>query len=200
MAALTGAQETKAVNYWKAYLADVERCQFPKYDTESSEGEGRSLFLDVEIQCLQQLQQKASGDPAFVPTMMRAAWAIILHCFTGLEDVCFEYGEVERSGRQWSEVTASSLALANLTRTKFDGEVTLDSIVKQARADYLDGLAYGANAKRNSEVETLHLSKKQLYNTAILMWKDLDLKLVKDERGVLGQSVPCENASKVRSL
>ena len=200
MAIFTGAQETKAVNYWKAYLADVERCQFPRYDNDSGEEQEGSLFLDVEIRCLQELQHRASGNPAIVPTLLRAAWSIILHCFTGLEDVCFEYGEFEQSTQEWSEVSTSCLGFANLTRMKFNGDLTLRDIVERARIDYLDGLAYGPARAKNTEVKTLHQSKKQLYNTAILMWKDLDVESVKDGRGVLAQTRPFENASEVRTL
>ena len=200
MAILTGAQETKAVNYWKAYLADVERCQFPRYDNDSGEEQDGSLFLDVEIQCVQELQRRASGNPAIIPTLLRAAWSIILHCFTGLEDVCFEYGEGERSTKEWSEVSTSSLGLANLTRMKFNGDLALRDIVERARVDYLDGLAYGPARTNNTEVEVLHQSKKQLYNTAILMWRDLDMKSVKSGRGVLPQTMSFENASEVCTL
>ena len=197
MAINTGAQETKAVNYWKAYLGVAERCQFPKYDDEAREEGQKSLFLDVEIGCLQELLQRASGDPSFIPAMLRAAWSIVLHCFTGLDHVCFGSGGAGSRAQKWADAAAECLSDAKLASMKMDGGLTLCAIVQKARLDYLDGLAYGAVAANNAEVQSLQASKKNLYNTAIFVWEGFELQSIKNGEGILPYGNSLKSTSKV---
>ncbi|KAI4155607.1 MAG: hypothetical protein LQ340_000880 [Diploschistes diacapsis] len=197
MAGLTGAQVAKATNYWNAYLNDVERCHFPKYDSEVRDGEEKSLFLDVDVQCLEELQQRAAKDPAFLPSMLRAAWSILLHCYTGLDEVCFGYGEVAGDSQIPLGVAISALADAKLTRHKLDGELALKVVVEHAKKDYQDGETYGRAAIDNALVKSLHASKKNLCNTAMLMWKASGTRSLGTGTGVLSQSTTVGDVSGV---
>ena len=174
------------MSYWKAYLNELEHCHFPKYDSGTKEGEAGSLFLDVETRCLSELQLKAAEDPSVLPALLRAAWSVVLHCFTGLEDVCFKSGEVAGGDQGRLADTATALMNAKIAKFRLDGGKRLSTILEQAKADYLDGAAYGA-VRMDAEVETLFASKNAMCDTAILEWENLDTRLLKKRRGVFDQ-------------
>ena len=171
MASKSGSWETKAVNYWKTYLAGAERCQFPKYDGEVKDNEAKSFVHEVDIQCLRKLQQMAFDDPVSFPVVLRAAWSIVLHCFTGLDDICFRYGENAEAALGQSGKIGDSLSELTLVRIKLDEKITLRAILERVHRDYLEGLQYNFGANHAAITDSLQLSRQQMCNTAMLMWK-----------------------------
>lgn len=72
--------------------AEIEPCRFPRFDSEE-EGLNRLLSISVEAEQLQQLQKLYAKDQDVVRSLLRLAWALVLGCYTGLEDVCFGFLE-----------------------------------------------------------------------------------------------------------
>ena len=82
--------EHATLEYWKRYLADLNPCHFPILNDDyrgMSELHEVSTVFDSATQ-LQDFCRKYSFTPSSV---MQAAWAIVLRCYTGQSDVCFGY-------------------------------------------------------------------------------------------------------------
>ena len=155
-------QEAKALNYFRAYLADVERCHFPKYDGDAQEGQKPS-FCNVDMQSADQLRELSSkSDPTLLPGLFRAAWSIVLHCFYGLEDVLFEYAEIS--------AMPSPRVLGDLVRMKLQGDQSVAAILERSSADYGESMNYGGILD-GAETKALHNAKKNFCNT-VLIWEN----------------------------
>ncbi|KAL4976782.1 hypothetical protein BDW66DRAFT_150741 [Aspergillus desertorum] len=77
------------VDYWKVRLADIEPCLFPELSPRKEQGrlstESLRLSNAWEI-------QNASKALSITPNiLLQTVWALVLRCYTGLEDVCFGY-------------------------------------------------------------------------------------------------------------
>ena len=82
--------EHATLEYWKRYLANLNPCHFPILNDDYrrvSELHEISTVFDSASQ-LQEFCRKYSFTPSSV---MQAAWAIVLRCYTGESDVCFGY-------------------------------------------------------------------------------------------------------------
>ena len=104
-------------------------CQFPATGRHTTD-QKRPLSARVELQhldLLQRLLEGGNGNQSFSATI-RAAWALTLRCYTGLNDVCFGFEEV---GTSSDVVSAADL----VTVLRMDENMSLDALVEQARDD-----------------------------------------------------------------
>ncbi|KAL4914140.1 hypothetical protein BDW62DRAFT_148110 [Aspergillus aurantiobrunneus] len=83
------------VNYWKEYLADIEPCLFPGLSSkkEQSRLSTQSLKL-LNASKIQSACKAISITPNF---LLQIVWALVLRCYTGLEEVCFGYISAKKS-------------------------------------------------------------------------------------------------------
>lgn len=83
-----GTISNNLLAFWKEYLADVEPCNFPaiSYDTTQSERSTRTLNKQTH-----KLHAFSKMSGVSVETLLQIAWAIVLRCYTGCDDVCFGF-------------------------------------------------------------------------------------------------------------
>ncbi|RDW76398.1 nonribosomal peptide synthase Pes1 [Aspergillus mulundensis] len=77
------------VDYWKEHLADIEPCLFPELTPKREQGK----FCTMSLQLSNASEiQRVCNDLAITPNLfLQTVWALVLRCYTGLEDVCFGY-------------------------------------------------------------------------------------------------------------
>ena len=68
--------------------AVIEPCRFPRFEKGESSPE-RFLSVPVSLSQKQKIHNVFGQDG--LPSAARTAWALVLGCYTGLEDVCFGY-------------------------------------------------------------------------------------------------------------
>ena len=108
--------------------AIIEPCRFPRFD-KGEDGPGRLLSIRVELDKRQKLQNVFGQDR--LPSVLRTAWALVLGCYTGLEDVCFGYQDLRSHslndcGASNHEEVSSSLVTAHL---KLVGTSSLEELI-----------------------------------------------------------------------
>ena len=70
-----------------AFAAGIEPCHFPRLDGDVS-GKKRVWSVNVAVTKSQELHELGATEASAV---LRAAWGLVLGCYTGLENVCFGY-------------------------------------------------------------------------------------------------------------
>lgn len=80
------------LDYWTDRFRDREQCIFP---TLNDNVEGPNERHDVEVIKLDliSLNKFCQEHDLKLVTIFQAAWALVLRCYTGLDDVCFGYSE-----------------------------------------------------------------------------------------------------------
>ena len=92
--------------------AVIEPCRFPRFDKGESVPE-RFLSIPVELSQRQKIQNVFGQDG--LPSAVRTAWALVLGCYTGLEDVCFGYQDLCLRSPKKSAVNAEEESLGLVT-------------------------------------------------------------------------------------
>jgi hypothetical protein len=159
-------------SYWTTYLAESEPCQFPRLGAAVS-GPKRHMSIRVPLEQQQKLQQLASSasssslspsslNQAALPSLLRTAWGLLLRCYTGQDDVCFGYQELE--------TTVSSSSLSNsqssspcmpVARFVLDESMSLAKILDQSKNDYVSALPHWDLSPPQSH--------RQLFDTAVVL-------------------------------
>jgi hypothetical protein len=162
---INGEVETSA--YMAKYLAGAEPCQFPRYEGDVF-GEKRLLSVTIELTHKQELEGLLKEGPQVLPAIMRTAWALVLRCYTGVEDVCFGYQEITK------QVSASETPLeapkmpigARIARVKLDMGDSLTELLGKVGDDYTRVRTLQCRAKADALGDMVE-SERRLFNTAI---------------------------------
>lgn len=82
----------RALDYWIEYLDAVQPCHFPALNDSNENPAGTSELIEVPVSTgLTRLRQFCQDSRITVVTTLQAAWAQLLHIYTGDPDVCFGY-------------------------------------------------------------------------------------------------------------
>ena len=166
MGSITKKEQENASGYWDLYLAGMEPCKFPRFETEPFD-QRRPLSVDVTLKHKQELQYLLQQDPIMIHCAVSTAWGLVLRCYTGLEDVCFGYQEAAE---------ADSLMGISTTRIVFDENESLADLIEKSRADYYRGLKHQQRVRADAS-EPSEVMKNQLFNTVVLVQKDLNVQI-----------------------
>ncbi|KIA75536.1 hypothetical protein HK57_00693 [Aspergillus ustus] len=85
------------IDYWKAYMSEIEPCLFPPLfdDSDNSEKTSFARLLIDDVEDLQETCQTHNVSPSAV---LQLTWGVVLRCFTGLVDICYGFAESEQTG------------------------------------------------------------------------------------------------------
>lgn len=86
---LHGTDSSACEGYWRKQLADVETIAFPQLPSGHQPQADSSVFHTAQF-------EKRNGSGITTSSMLRAAWALLVSCYSGGEDVVFG---VTQSGR-----------------------------------------------------------------------------------------------------
>ncbi|KAL4997132.1 hypothetical protein BDV10DRAFT_186497 [Aspergillus recurvatus] len=78
-----------AVEFWKVYLADIEPCLFP--DLSPKKKQGRFSTESLRVSNALKIQNACETLSITPNILLQTVWALVLRCYTGLEDVSFGY-------------------------------------------------------------------------------------------------------------
>ena len=148
-------------------LTGVAPCLFPRLEPEVNDP-GRLQSVEVELESSQRLQD-ASLEHSELSAQLRTAWALVLRCYTGMEEVCFGYKESsEQNGTD----------ACSIFRLAIDESSSLAGLVRRARDDM------AVKFDDHLRTSTSASPGRQLYDTYILLNKAGDLNdqsLLQDE-------------------
>ncbi|KAF2842939.1 nonribosomal peptide synthase [Patellaria atrata CBS 101060] len=136
-----------AQSYWKDVLASMEPCNFPPLDG-TTEGPTRSMSLKVDLSCAAKLEELAAKDEHELANALLSGWALAIRCYTGLENVCFEYQEI---GEDATNVSA--------LRLRLEQTMTLSALTDCAARARNDGNAHAVESASR-------MPRMDAYNTA----------------------------------
>ncbi|KAL3261959.1 hypothetical protein ABHI18_003269 [Aspergillus niger] len=121
-------------------MAQPVSCCLPKFGT-STHGPRRPASLRIRTSPSQTLQLLAAWDQSELDSLLKATWALLLHRYTGLEDICFGYQPIGVDAGPRDTVTSSdthnNIPLTfNLTITEDDSvHAILRNTKKQNEAE-----------------------------------------------------------------
>ena len=154
------------IEYWKTYLANVEPCHFPVLDDGNAVAK-QLRYVRVNFEELTDLQKLCDEQGVTISNAIYAAWALTLHCYTGLDEVCFGYLTSARDSPIEGIQDVVGPVINMLTcRANMSATTNLKKIMAQVQLDYLDSLAY-RHIPLAEVQHALHLSSTALFNTAM---------------------------------
>ncbi|KAK3368413.1 non-ribosomal peptide synthetase [Podospora didyma] len=86
---------TDMISDWAAYLTGATPCRFPRFSRPVDEATRRPIMsarVDIEMaDTAKLLSLSTTTDPDGLIVVLQAAWALLLHCYTGQDDVSFGF-------------------------------------------------------------------------------------------------------------
>ena len=165
IAHMQGISRDEDVNYWKAYLADVEPCRFPTLNDGSKDT--RDLrSLDQKLTHASELQPFCTRNGVTLSNVLQLAWALVLQSYTGSNDVCFGYLTAGRDLPVPGIQDAIGVFINMLTcRVNVNESLQLSHVLKQIQTDFIGGMTHQHISLADVQHE-LQLSGVSLFNTA----------------------------------
>ena len=155
---------------WQKCLAEAEPCHFPRYGG-GVDGEKRALAVDVKLTELSRLRELATGETGDLESVLHTAWALVLHCYTGLDDVCFGYCEIRRDApSDGSSKTQDGFFSMPIMRLSFEESAQLAELVGLAKEAYSHGIQCQQPTQADGSI-TEYPPEQRLFNTTISLEK-----------------------------
>jgi hypothetical protein len=85
---------TTGINDWETYLKGLTPCRFPRFGRVSDDNQAPSRqtsSVRVDVEQAEKLWELSTTDPDHLAAVVRTAWALLLRCYTGQDDVNFEF-------------------------------------------------------------------------------------------------------------
>jgi hypothetical protein len=84
-----------AINDWETYLRGLTPCRFPKFSRSAHDAaeppQHQTSSTRVNVEQAEKLLALSTTDPDGLGAALRTAWALLLRCYTGQDDVNFEF-------------------------------------------------------------------------------------------------------------
>jgi len=153
------------LNYWKAYLADIEPCHFPSLTHDQADfKELHSLDLDLTLGS--EIQTFCTKNGLTLSNALQLVWALVLRCYTGSDEVCFGYlasgRDVPVPGIQDAVGVFINMLICRMNLTQ---SLQISQALKQVQTDYVNSMTHQHCSLADVQHE-LHLSGISLFNTA----------------------------------
>lgn len=182
-----------AAKYWREHLAGLAPCQFPRLDGKSQQRTKRPMTVRVNLQESQKVQGLVGSEEPTLQATLRAAWALLLRCYTDSEDVCFGYQE---TGSGAVEQAGAALSDMSVARIKIQNDMTLKEFMDTVKGEYIQGLEY-LNCEPLGSASVMGTADYQLFNTALVLRTAANVGTANPRSGPLNLTLPDEvNSSK----
>jgi len=153
------------LNYWKAYLADIEPCHFPSLNNDGTEFK-ELQELDLNLTQGSELQAFCTKNGLTLSNVLQLVWALVLRSYTGSDEVCFGYlasgRDVPVPGIQDAVGVFINMLICRMNLTQ---NIQLSQALKQVQTDYVNSMSHQHCSLADVQHE-LHLSGTSLFNTA----------------------------------
>ena len=138
--------------HWAYHLAGLAPCHFPRL-ASVGQAQKRPMTIKVNLEQSPQLQKLAASGGNALPGTLRAAWGLLLRCYTDSEDVCFGYQETGPMGGS----VGTGIPIARLSLGE---DTSLGELVDMAKGEYAKSLPHHGNAPAGT-------AERQLFNTVL---------------------------------
>ncbi|KAG8414564.1 Nonribosomal peptide synthetase [Metarhizium acridum] len=160
---LTSVPRQQIADYWGEYLSDVNPTLFPILN-DSSEGKLHFVTRYIDAQLIRAFC-KTYGFT--LSNVIQVAWALVLRCYTGTDDVCFGYLTSGRDIPLYGIENAVGLFINMLVcRLQLDSNRQMLSILQRNESDFIRSLDH----QQCSLAEIQHdlgLNREPLFNSII---------------------------------
>ncbi|EFQ25776.1 amino acid adenylation domain-containing protein [Colletotrichum graminicola M1.001] len=141
------ANEDAALDYWMEYLDGAEPCCFPAMNDNSAGDDGSSQVIEimpaVHDKTLELIQAFCRSANTTVFGALQAVWALVLHAYTGDDDVCFGYLS---SGRDLPIADASDIVGPMMSllvcRVRDVADRTIGDLIDAVRSDFINAMPH----------------------------------------------------------
>lgn len=162
---------SKSLQYWTKYLDGVQPTIVPLYPAEGSPKQIRSVpvpFTDASA-----LSRFSENHGLTLANVLQTAWALVLHTYTGAEDVCFGY---IAAGRDVPVVGIEHAvgAFINMLvcRVRLAQQDTVLDTVASMQNEYFDALPHQHTSLAQIQ-HNLDLSGMPLFNSIVSVQRDV---------------------------
>ncbi|KIA75709.1 nonribosomal peptide synthase [Aspergillus ustus] len=142
-------------------MAQYTRCCLPSFGA-TPDSPKRPVSVKAKTTPAQRAKLLSAFEQGSLDPLLQTAWGLLLHRYTGLEDICFGYqrfGVDEPLGSHWSETTQLSTC-----RLSIDEKESIEAILKKFEDE--DDSENGVNLKEGRETENNGYS---LFNTIVML-------------------------------
>lgn len=83
-----------AINHWETYLKGMTPCRFPRFRRPGREPTALARQVSstrVNVEQADRLLELSTTDPEGLGAVLRTAWALLLRCYTGQDDISFAF-------------------------------------------------------------------------------------------------------------
>lgn len=144
-------------------MAQSVSCYLPKFGN-AFQGPKRHVAIRAKGSPAQNSELLSLWRRGQLSSTLQATWALVLHCYTSSEDVCFGYQHVEVDGSHKSSVQAEECAHNSTVRLSIHKGDSLGAIVSRAKANCSPGntseVCGGANGVSDGD---------RLFNTTLML-------------------------------
>ncbi|KAL1959110.1 hypothetical protein VTO42DRAFT_2897 [Malbranchea cinnamomea] len=147
-----------AAKHWESPLAGLAPCHFPRLGP-NDQPQKRPMTVKVNLEQSPELQKLSAAGDQTLPATLRAAWALLLRCYTDSEDVCFGYQETGPIGGS-GEKPGSGLSGIPVARLAFGDDTALAQLVEMTKGEYAKSLPHHASVPAGA-------AGRQLFNTIL---------------------------------
>ncbi|EAW16453.1 putative nonribosomal peptide synthase [Aspergillus fischeri NRRL 181] len=161
----------RSITYWTQYLDGVNPSLLPSLDYRRQVGEQQApelKSLSLEVEAAPRLQQVCSKHGITISNLFQLAWGLTLHCYTGLDDICFGYLAAGRD-IPLEELDDAVGPYVNMLicRIQLAGSETLSQLLQKNLTDFIDSSS-SQHTPLGRILQSLSLSGP-LFNTIISM-------------------------------
>lgn len=171
IAYLQSIPREEGLNYWKAYLADVEPCLFPVLVDGAVEAQRILGSYVLNLERVSELQAFSTNSGVTLSNVLQLVWALVVRCYTGSDEVCFGY---LTSGRDMpvEGIEDAVGAFINMLICRINLEDTLEvgEAMDKVQMDFVSSMAHQSCSLAEVQHE-LNLSGTSLFNTAFTYQK-----------------------------
>ncbi|KAK1759075.1 non-ribosomal peptide synthetase [Echria macrotheca] len=174
IASLQQRDKESDIAFWSNYLDGMEPCHFPVLNdgVHVSAEERRLQSLRVTVSNLNRLRNFCGKMAITLPNAFTAAWALVLSCYTGTDDVCFGY---LASGRDATLIEGSgdavgpfiNMATQRVKTGNGDKPLSLIEIVESVQRDQLACMPYAQTSLAEIQHALRIPGGMALFNTCI---------------------------------
>ena len=155
------------LDYWKAYLAEIEPCYFPQLAETNHLKDARRLRTQVlQLSGASKLPAFCARHGLTASNVLQFVWALVLRCYTNSNDICFGYLVSGRDAPVKSIQDAVGAFINILVcRMNLGDDCLLAKALEQTQSDFVRSMAHQHSSLADIQHE-LRLSGTSLFNTA----------------------------------
>lgn len=125
-----------ARQFWQSYLEGFQPCLFPQLTSNSSSRTHQAVKLEVPDDLATKYHRFCEDNGITIVTLFKLAWSLVLHLYTGADDISFGYASSGRDAPVNDIDDIFGPFVNALTfRMKFGADMTLQSALQAVQSD-----------------------------------------------------------------